>query len=90
MNFILSTNSMYYVLIIVIFGKAVKPLITKHRKIILPALLMVFGILLSVGVNYFNGNTLIGNAILEGIVSSIVAQFSFDKVKDIMSKGVGE
>jgi len=85
----LSQNMIFYVLIIIIFGKTIKPLIKKHRKIILPIILMIFGIGLSVFVSYLDGGLLIGTAILQGTICSIVAQFSFDKVKEIIKDGVG-
>lgn len=89
MNLTLSQNMIYYTLIIIIVGKALKPLITKNRKVILPIILMIFGGALAFGVNYFNGSpALIGNTILQGIISSLVAQYSFDKIRDIITKGV--
>ena len=88
MNLTLSQNMIFYVLTIVVFGKTIKPLIKKHRKTVLPLLLLGFGVGLSLGVNFLNGNLLIGDALLQGIISSIVAQYSFDKVKEMLKDGV--
>lgn len=89
MNLTLSNNMIYYTLIIIVVGKALKPLIKKNRKVILPIILMVFGGVLAFGVNYFNGAPdPLGNTILQGVISSLVAQYSFDKIKDMITKGV--
>ena len=90
MNITLSQNMVYYIVIIVITGKALKPLIKKNRKIILPLILMAFGVCLAFFVGKLNGSTQVGNDILQGLISSIVAQYGFDKVKDMTTKGLDD
>ena len=88
MNIQLTTNMIYYIVIIVIIGKAIKPLIKKNRKTILPLLLMLCGVLLALLVDGLNGELELGNSILQGLISSIIAQYGFDKVKDFTKKGL--
>lgn len=90
MNFTLTQNMVYYIVIIIIVGKAIKPLIKKKRKTILPLVLMALGVLLALLVDKLNGSTSLGNSILQGLISSIVAQYGFDKVKDLTKKGVDD
>ena len=90
MNLTLSVNMIYYVVIIVMIGKALKPLIKKNRKTVLPLLLMVIGGALGFAVAKLNGEADIGNNILQGLISSIIAQYGFDKVKDMATKGLEE
>lgn len=90
MNLTLSQNMIYYIVIIVITGKALKPMIKKKRKTILPLILMAFGVCLAFAVGKLNGSTQVGNDILQGLISSIVAQFGFDKVKDMTIKGLDD
>ena len=90
MNLTLSSNMIYYVVVIVFFGKAIKPLIKKNRKSILPIILMIFGAMLAFIVGKLNGNIETGNSILQGVISSLVAQYGFDKIKDIANKGVND
>ena len=80
----------YYVVIILVIGKVIKPLIKKNRKTILPLILILIGSLLSVIVGKLNGGADIGNMIIQGAISSIVAQFGFDKVKEMLTKGVDD
>ena len=88
MNISLTTNMIYYIVIIVILGKAIKPLIKKNRKTILPLILMAFGVVLALFVDKLNGGADLGNSVLQGLISSIFAQYGFDKVKDFASKGI--
>lgn len=90
MNISLTTNMIYYIVIIVILGKAIKPLIKKNRKTILPFILMVFGVVLAVSVDKLNGGADLGNSVLQGLISSIIAQYGFDKIKDLTKKGVDD
>ena len=80
----------YYVVIILVIGKVIKPLIKKNRKTLLPLILILIGSLLSVIVGKLNGRADIGNMIIQGSISSIVAQFGFDKVKEMLTKGVDD
>ena len=88
MNITLTTNMIYYIIIITVIGKVIKPLIKKNRKIILPLILMVFGVILALVVGKLNGEATLGNSVLQGLISSIVAQFGFDKVKDLANNGI--
>ncbi len=88
MNITLSTNMIYYILVIVVVGKAIKPLIKKNRKTVLPLILMLVGVFLAVLIDNLNGCCELGNSVLQGLISSIVAQYGFDKVKDFASKGL--
>ena len=90
MNITITQNMAYYVVIILVIGKAIKPLIKKHRKTILPLVLILIGSLLSVIIGKLNGAADIGNLILQGAIASIIAQFGFDKVKEMLSKGVDD
>ena len=88
MNITLTTNMIYYIIIITVIGKAIKPLIKKNRKIILPLILMAFGVVFALVVGKLNGEATLGNSVLQGLISSIVAQFGFDKVKDLANNGI--
>lgn len=88
MNITLTQNMIYYVVIIIVLGKAIKPLIKKNRKIILPLILMLLGMLLAVLVDSLNGSSMLGNSILQGLISSVIAQYGFDKVKDFTKRGL--
>lgn len=88
MNITLTTNMIYYIIIITVLGKAIKPLIKKNRKTILPLILVAFGVILALVVGKLNGDLTLGNSALQGLISSIVAQFGFDKVKDMANKGI--
>ena len=90
MNITITQNMAYYVVIILVIGKVIKPLIKKNRKTILPLILILIGSLLSVIVGKLNGGADIGNMIIQGAISSIVAQFGFDKVKEMLTKGVDD
>lgn len=90
MNITLTQNMIYFTLIILVIGKTLKPLIKKNRKVKLPLILMAIGIALSVIVGKLNGGSEFGNMAIQGLISSIVAQFGFDKVKDLLTKGVDD
>ena len=49
---------------------------------------MAFGVVLALFVDKLNGGADLGNSVLQGLISSIFAQYGFDKVKDFTSKGL--
>lgn len=84
-------NIVFVALIVAVIGKLMTSTIfkckeSKLRKILLPVILILFGVCLMLIIFALNGNCFWGDAIVQGIVASVISQFVYDKVHDNLKK----
>ena len=87
MDGILTTNMIMVAIIVALIGKLIKQLVFKKspekaRKILLPVILIVIGIGAMCLIEYLNKGSSYGTAVLQGLFSSVFAQFIYDKYHD--------
>lgn len=87
MDGILTTNMIMVAIIVALLGKLIKELVFKKapekvRKILLPAVLIVIGVGAMCLIEFMNKGHSYGTATLQGLFSSVFAQFIYDKYHD--------